>query len=848
MINKYINQQHRDERVAQELGMNQKDEFSRWISAVDEALSPKSAVKVKENYESGCDCGNWDCQVCFPSQDDVQSVGQGELSFDSYDDYHECPVCGHECSGHSDEFSDIEFEVTPSCNSDQYDDEYRESAGGMGAGAVAVNEGESENEIGKIETDPEEMINAISYMQDIGLSKSDQHYDISQLQSLQDSQLRQIYDEVIGEVSEATKPTKTKTNIDFDFGDDILNPHDASLPAEIDSSDDSSSSNNYNDDQLDLPTASRTATQNRLRGMTPTDTMRDFMNRINPDAGATEPELPPPGNDVVVRTARDVPVVISTAMRATGFETPEWHTINNLPGYQERNIRGMGRQLFGMFTRTPLEQIKTIANVGGQGPNTSQEVRAVAAWLRDNAEDLGEVQVDHGIAIPGYRPDVKEFRIRGVRFHVVRDPIGEYIYAYPDSDARLAGGQGQQNQLGRGGNIPRLRESTKLKVFKPSLLEQIRWDKEIDRVLRESMVEEEEMLYESTLSKLLGRKPGAKLLVKWLHTNYRLSDVAQIEPAKMSDKRLMWGSFKSNPDQFIIVICRPEGNKPGGVAGIKPNEQDILDAIEKDTKAGKSPDSIDWAKKSNIKYEFAVFTDDGEEIPNSAFNQWNKEKSKGKDKDDTAAGKRDPRVVKMRMGVITGRDNQNPNNVFNYLNDTLGPIQSVYVTGEQPDDPAEEQPRFKPGVEREKIGKRAELRGDGPLKPDSEVINDIFKKVRPVLKTIGAQALSQIHRSSQRYINGGNFEAAQKLMRAGANLQKTLVSLDTTGNISLSQTGNSRELYNAIVSGLKNASGANIGTPEFNKWANEAARGNSASLKPILDALRDSFVNIPDYL
>jgi len=194
-------------------------------------------------------------------------------------------------------------------------------------------------------------------------------------------------------------------------------------------------------DPMDLPTASASSTRSKLKNLSPTDQMRDLMNRINPNIGVDEPGLVEPDltDELVVRTANDVPSVMSTAMKNTGFQSPEWNTVNNLPGYQNPNIRGMGRQMFGMFTSTPLEKIKVIANLNGQGPNTTAEVRAVASWLHKNAEDLGDTVIDFGMAIPGYEPDVKEYKKNGIRFQVVRDLMGEYIYAYPDNDARIHG-------------------------------------------------------------------------------------------------------------------------------------------------------------------------------------------------------------------------------------------------------------------------------------------------------------------------------------------------------------------------------------------------------------------------
>ena len=263
------------------------------------------------------------------------------------------------------------------------------------------------------------------------------------------------FNEIVG-LTEETVKTKTKSSSYLDDLDDVLSPKKPDLPS-FPNQDEPIDGPEDDNEPAHLPTASRDTTRSRIGQMTPSDTMRDYMNRINPDVGAAEPDLPDTAaNELVIRTARDVPSVISRSMQAAGVQSPEWHTVNNLPGFQDRNIRGMGRQMFGLFTSTPIEQIKTIANVEGQGPNTDAELRSVAAWLRDNAEDMGKVEVSHGQAIPGYNPDVKEYRANGIRFHVVRDPMGQYIYAYPDKDARLGGPDRRDRLSDR--NTPRLRE------------------------------------------------------------------------------------------------------------------------------------------------------------------------------------------------------------------------------------------------------------------------------------------------------------------------------------------------------------------------------------------------------
>jgi hypothetical protein len=198
------------------------------------------------------------------------------------------------------------------------------------------------------------------------------------------------------------------------------------------------------------------------------------------------------------------------------------------------------------------------------------------------------------------------------------------------------------------------------------------------------------------------------------------------------------------------------------------------------------------------------------------------------------------------MGLHTGRETQNPDNVFNLIAEQLGPIQSVYLTGDAPDgDPELEQPTFKGGIERDKMKKRSDLKKTTEPS-ENESIQKIFKRVRPVLKTLGNQAVSQIMRTARRYMDGGNFEGAQKAATVGNKLKKFLISLDTSNDINIDDGYGSanRDFSQAIIKSLEQASGSRRGTDSFKQWLGDAANGNSAALKPVLDGLRDTLVSM----
>lgn len=116
-----------------------------------------------------------------------------------------------------------------------------------------------------------------------------------------------------------------------------------------------------------------------------------------------------------------------------------------------RAIRTLGRQLFRSFTQTQTDDIWMVGNLGGQGPNSRQEVNAVASWVRDNGEDIGAGDIDFDTSIPGYQADIQQYSAAGIRWLLVRDEFGDYIYSWPETDSIT-----QRNTPQLGQNRPRL--------------------------------------------------------------------------------------------------------------------------------------------------------------------------------------------------------------------------------------------------------------------------------------------------------------------------------------------------------------------------------------------------------
>ena len=153
-----------------------------------------------------------------------------------------------------------------------------------------------------------------------------------------------------------------------------------------------------------------------------------------------EGEVPTPTRTGTELTSiENMPTVVGQQLDQAGVENPEWHQVKHLPGYLQSAIRAMGRQVFGSFTRTPIEDIQVVANVGG-GPNTEREVKAVATWLHSHGKKDTDGEMDFQQSIPDYGADFAIYKKDGFTFMVVKDFAGHYIYSWPTSDEKSSKG------------------------------------------------------------------------------------------------------------------------------------------------------------------------------------------------------------------------------------------------------------------------------------------------------------------------------------------------------------------------------------------------------------------------
>lgn len=130
-------------------------------------------------------------------------------------------------------------------------------------------------------------------------------------------------------------------------------------------------------------------------------------------------------------TADQVPAIIN---KSAGISA-NIVQLKRLPQFMQDAVRQLGALIFSKLTTTHVGNITVIADFGGNGPNTSKEVRSVMGYLANHATPSDDVDFNLSQIIPGYTAEGHLYKANGVRFLVVRDPAGEYVYAWPDHES-----------------------------------------------------------------------------------------------------------------------------------------------------------------------------------------------------------------------------------------------------------------------------------------------------------------------------------------------------------------------------------------------------------------------------
>jgi hypothetical protein len=239
----------------------------------------------------------------------------------------------------------------------------------------------------------------------------------------------------IKELTEADKPTDVKDKEELDWEtmfDEPASKGELSTNRKTTATDKAASPKA----SPKLKVGSRADVAKKTAGMQMTPDMAHMLGGLN----IPDDQLEPPEQALVPHepvTSANVPATISREIEMSdpSMVSPTFLRVADLPGNMNRAILTMGKALFRGFTKTPTKDIVMIGNMGGMGPNSQKEVRSVAKWVVDNGEDVDTAHMDFGPTMPGYEADVKQFSTAGVRFMLVRDQFGDYIYAWPEADS-----------------------------------------------------------------------------------------------------------------------------------------------------------------------------------------------------------------------------------------------------------------------------------------------------------------------------------------------------------------------------------------------------------------------------
>lgn len=252
-------------------------------------------------------------------------------------------------------------------------------------------------------------------------------------------------------LKENTK-TKKATNLDFDFGPEV--------GGEV-STQRRSASVDAQGDPLERP-GRQTGAKPNIRSMDDPRAagwLSDLANMDVDDEVSDDDARRTAGVDNQPRTPENLPAIMSRAIANTGGEfEPNWYMVKNLPGYMQKAIRAIGRQIFSPYTDTPLEDIQVMSTLS----NDDNEVKMMANWIRRNGARDDEAEMNFDQTMQGYAAQVQIWSTLGYQFMIVKDPMGYYIYSWPGGRGVHVGRNNKSKMIGE----KKLNENTDNDILK----------------------------------------------------------------------------------------------------------------------------------------------------------------------------------------------------------------------------------------------------------------------------------------------------------------------------------------------------------------------------------------------
>ena len=177
----------------QDKGISKMSDMERWINAVSdkqqESAQPKEEAVIENDGD--CGCGDYECTTCFPLSED-------EISYESdcmEEPEEELVELDLDNSEYYNDEDDLEDEPEPRVGDDEPVD--------IDTGDVMPDEMDIDipdsGEMHDASADVSELLGKIEYVQDMGMSMVDKHFDVEQLMKMKPDAIRRIYSKVMGE-------------------------------------------------------------------------------------------------------------------------------------------------------------------------------------------------------------------------------------------------------------------------------------------------------------------------------------------------------------------------------------------------------------------------------------------------------------------------------------------------------------------------------------------------------------------------------------------------------------------------------------------------------------------------
>lgn len=183
----------------QDKGQSKMSDMERWIDAVS---NPKQEVSEEPEPQASadCGCGDYECTTCFPLSEDEINYSSTVAEVSDEDDEEEGLVeLDIDNSEHYNDEED-EDEAEPRVGDDEMvdvgDDEMSGPDDVYGKDMPSLDDVQV---TAAASEDVSELLGKIEYVQNMGMSMTDRHYDVEQLMKMKPEAIRRIYAKVMGD-------------------------------------------------------------------------------------------------------------------------------------------------------------------------------------------------------------------------------------------------------------------------------------------------------------------------------------------------------------------------------------------------------------------------------------------------------------------------------------------------------------------------------------------------------------------------------------------------------------------------------------------------------------------------